>query len=281
MWTEATLLGFACDEGVRRNGGRVGAVAGPEAIRAALARLASLPIGVLREAGDVSCVSGDLEAAQAELAERVGELLQRGENPLLLGGGHELAWGSYQGIRQHIGDASLGIINFDAHFDLRDPAAGGNSGTPFRQVAEACEDSGTGFHYLVLGVNPAMNAKALFDYASAKQVQWYEDSYCSAAHCAELGAALEAFIAARQFIYLSICLDAFPAALTPGVSAPGVPGMCPFTAIELLHWIQGACQRQHTALILVDLAEMNPHFDRDGITARWAARLVHELLCSD
>ena len=33
------LLGFACDEGVRRNGGRAGAAEGPPAIRAALARL--------------------------------------------------------------------------------------------------------------------------------------------------------------------------------------------------------------------------------------------------
>jgi arginase family enzyme len=33
-------------------------------------------------------------------------------------------------------------------------------------------------------------------------------------------------------------------------------------------------------LALVDIAEMNPTYDRDGITARWAARLVCELLGS-
>ena len=37
---ESRLIGFACDEGVRRNGGRVGAKDGPRAIRAALANLA-------------------------------------------------------------------------------------------------------------------------------------------------------------------------------------------------------------------------------------------------
>ena len=35
----AVLIGFPCDEGVRRNGGRVGAAAGPAALRAALANL--------------------------------------------------------------------------------------------------------------------------------------------------------------------------------------------------------------------------------------------------
>ena len=34
------LVGFACDEGVRRNGGRIGAAGGPRAIRAALANYA-------------------------------------------------------------------------------------------------------------------------------------------------------------------------------------------------------------------------------------------------
>ncbi len=34
------LIGFACDEGVRRNHGRVGAAAGPEALRLALGKLA-------------------------------------------------------------------------------------------------------------------------------------------------------------------------------------------------------------------------------------------------
>ena len=37
---DAALVGFASDEGVRRNRGRVGAAAGPGAIRAALASLA-------------------------------------------------------------------------------------------------------------------------------------------------------------------------------------------------------------------------------------------------
>ena len=41
------LLGFACDEGVRRNHGRIGAAGGPQAIRRALAnqsRTVRLPL---------------------------------------------------------------------------------------------------------------------------------------------------------------------------------------------------------------------------------------------
>src|SRR3546814_2258792 len=60
------LIGFACDEGVRRNGGRQGAVEGPSALRRALSNLpvtGNLPI---YDAGDVSCADTDLENSRSE-----------------------------------------------------------------------------------------------------------------------------------------------------------------------------------------------------------------------
>ena len=59
------LVGFASDEGVRRNGGRVGAAAGPAALRGALASLGD-PGRPVFDAGDV-VVDSDLEGGQARL----------------------------------------------------------------------------------------------------------------------------------------------------------------------------------------------------------------------
>ncbi len=50
-----TLLGFACDEGVRRNQGRTGARQGPQALRKALANLAWHGSAPVYDAGDVCC----------------------------------------------------------------------------------------------------------------------------------------------------------------------------------------------------------------------------------
>src|SRR5262245_18911227 len=62
------LVGFACDEGVRRNQGRPGAADGPQAIRRALAYFSwHQPCPVL-DAGDVTCRDEDLETAQEHLA---------------------------------------------------------------------------------------------------------------------------------------------------------------------------------------------------------------------
>ena len=81
--------------------------------------------------------------AQVGIRRPAGESAACGHRVVGLGGGHEIAWASYQGIAQALQDdarlARLGIVNFDAHFDLRKPevAGPGTSGTPFLQIAEA------------------------------------------------------------------------------------------------------------------------------------------------
>ena len=75
------LVGFACDEGVRRNGGRVGAKDGPRAIRAALANLAWHQSCPVYDAGDVRCDDSDMEGAQSRLAKSIAREL---DVPVLL-----------------------------------------------------------------------------------------------------------------------------------------------------------------------------------------------------
>ena len=114
------IIGFVSDEGVRRNQGRVGAAAGPAAIRKALANLAWHQPLPLCDAGDVDCADGDLDAAHIRLGERVRQLRADGHFPLVLGGGHETAYGTWRGLAAAHPDKVIGIVNFDAHFDIRE-----------------------------------------------------------------------------------------------------------------------------------------------------------------
>ena len=79
------LIGFAVDEGVRRNGGRVGAAQGPEVARKALANLPVLGEPALWDMGDIDCPQGALEAAQVALGQRVAQARAQGCLPLVLG----------------------------------------------------------------------------------------------------------------------------------------------------------------------------------------------------
>ena len=129
------IVGFNCDEGVRRNKGRAGAVAGPDQIRKMLSNLVYSSEKPIIDLGNIECIGKLLEDAQSNLASKLADVIKARSLPIILGGGHEVAWGTYQGIRKAHPKAKLGIINFDAHFDLRPLEPSPTSGTPFRQVA--------------------------------------------------------------------------------------------------------------------------------------------------
>src|SRR5262249_30681626 len=90
----AVIVGFPQDEGVRRNGGRVGAAEAPPEIRRWLYRLTpwhphgeiDLSAQAPLDAGNVR-ITGTLEETQENLGIVVGELLKAGTIPVVLGGG--------------------------------------------------------------------------------------------------------------------------------------------------------------------------------------------------
>ncbi len=186
------LLGFRTDEGVRRNGGRVGAAQGPEALRRALAPLAlhgPLATGqvALRDYGDAVTQGRDLETGQAEAARLTTAALDAPGTALtvVLGGGHETAWSSYLGLlgtrRMRPGPDGQrprwGVLNLDAHFDLRKEDRP-TSGTPFLQMAEAEAAEGRDLTYAVLGIAEPSNTGVLFDRARHFGVRWWTDLDC-------------------------------------------------------------------------------------------------------
>lgn len=265
------LVGFVCDEGVRRNGGRVGAKDGPRAIRAALANLAWHQQHSVYDAGDVACDDGDLDSAQSRLAEAVAEVIRTGHRPLILGGGHETAWGTFQGLSAACGVAPCGVINLDAHFDLRsDPVP--NSGSPFRQIADWCEANGRRFRYLALGIAVPSNTAALFQRTDALGAQWHLDRDVQPWNLEPIRDAVVKFAAQCDRVHLSIDLDVLPAAAMPAVSAPAALGV-PLDAVERL--VEAALDSGKVAA--VDLVELNPRHDIDNRGAKVAARIAWQI----
>lgn len=283
------LLGFGCDLGVIANKGRPGAQAGPDTIRQALANFAWHLTRPIVDAGTITA-EGSLQAAQSAYAQRLCEQLQRQDFVIGLGGGHEIAWGSYNGLlsclaREETSLASketrltrkekvIGILNFDAHFDLRRPAPQTSSGTPFYQIAQACDEEGRAFQYACLGIAETANTQALFEIADRYQVRYLKDM---AFNLSASQALMTEFLQDIDELYVTICLDVFPNSLAPGVSAPSALGICPNQVIALLHWLANQQTSLNFNWRLADIAEMNPTFDTDARTAKLAARLVYEI----
>lgn len=268
------LVGFRCDEGVRRNKGRPGAARGPVALRHALASMAlTEPIRVF-DAGDVVVLGGALESGQDRLADVVTRLLDAGHFVTVLGGGHEVAYGSYLGIANSTvaTDARLGVLNLDAHFDLRgDPVP--SSGTPFRQMADESRARGREFAYAVLGISQPGNTAGLFVTADELGVQFLFDDECVASNVPAVESFVHDFLASVDAAYLTIDLDVLPAAVAPGVSAPAAFGV----PLEVIQRVCDTVARSGK-LALLDVAELNPDLDIDNRTARTAARLIHRVV---
>jgi len=270
------LVGFACDAGVARNQGRTGAEGGPAALRAMLANMPVRRCKSIVDAGDVACDASDdgdgLEQAQEELSAAVAGVLASGRLAIALGGGHEIAFGSFGGLARHLAAREtkprIGILNLDAHFDLRMEARA-TSGTPFRQIAEECQARGWHFHYCCLGVSAFANTEALFQRADALGVTWRLDEDMGVMQLEQTLATVSSFLAGVDHLYLTVCLDVLPAAVAPGVSAPAARGV-PLDVIEPIVDAAAASGK----LRLADVAELNPGRDIDNRTARVAARLV-------
>ncbi|MBX2811379.1 MAG: formimidoylglutamase [Myxococcales bacterium] len=272
------LLGFASDAGVRRNHGRPGAYYGPNELRAALANLAApansttfVDIGNIEVQGDA------LEAGQAMLGTVVGEALEAHQRVVVLGGGHETAYGSFLGLRIQYPEPRIGIINLDAHLDLRKiGSSGASSGTPFTQIRDLGPER---FDYLCIGVADESNTVVLFERAKEWGVRIVSDRALiqnpRAAHD-QIGE----LVKRSDLIYLSIDLDVLPYSQAPGVSAPAPRGVAFSTIESIINEIDYQCRQAKCSLPLVDIVELSPPHDRDHITARSAATLLCPLLFS-
>ncbi len=266
------LHGFAVDEGVRRNKGRVGAAEAPDVIRANMANFPVVqPNFVLCDFGNVECVDQQLEESQESLAKKVGKALSAGARSIVVGGGHEVMHAHFSGLRKAYPHKKIGIINFDAHFDNRsvEPNVGPSSGTGFWQIAQQ-----ETLHSLHIGIQRNSNTLQLFDTAHQLGMQYILADELFFENLPSLYTKVDEFLENVDVIYITICMDVFNAAVAPGVSAAAYNGI--FADAAFMHLYRHLLSS--TKVRALDVAEVNPSFDIQNQTARLAASLVNEWL---
>ncbi len=270
------VLGFASEAGVVRNKGRKGASLGPASLRNALANMAAPPDAApFSDLGDVEVTGDDLEEGQAALSDRVASALGDHDRLVVLGGGHETAFGSYCGIAARYPDKQIGIINLDAHLDLRLVGENGpSSGTPFAQIRAL---NPQGFDYLCLGVAEESNTQALMQRAQGWGVNIVDD-HALIANKKAADREIADIIARSDAIYLTIDIDVLPHYQAPGVSAPAARGVGLPTIEHLVAHVLSTCRQLGCPCPLADVVELSPPNDPQHVTAKSAALLVRRIL---
>ncbi len=270
------LLGYSSDDGIKSNHGRIGASMGPDAIRLQLGKMPNhlSPEVGLFDLGDLTSPDGDVKAIQEQLAKAVNLIKNQNGFPIILGGGHDLAYGHFNGLLEQLpDDKTIGIINFDAHFDLRPNSQGNNSGTPFYQIAEDQKAEAKSFKYLALGIREDANTKDLYEFAEANQAFYLQREYFDISFLEHVQLRLMQFIEDVDYLYTTIDLDGFSSAYAPGVSAASPMGFSPDIVLECLKLILESGKLEG-----IDVVELNPNFDVDDQTAKLAASLVHYVI---
>ncbi|WP_419869758.1 formimidoylglutamase [Chryseobacterium sp. CT-SW4] len=264
------IHGFAVDEGVQRNKGRVGAREAPDIIRKNMSNFpVILPDFSLLDFGNITCTDGNLEKTQASLSGKVSEVLRRKGKSLVLGGGHEVTYAHYSGIKQAFPDKKIGIVNIDAHFDNRQPESGvgATSGTGFWQIAQEGE-----IHSLHIGIQRNSNTLKLFDTAHQLGMKYILSDELFFENLPSVYQRINELADEVDYLYVTICMDVFNASIAPGVSAAAYNGI--FADTVFMHFFRHLLKNDK--LVALDVAEVNPAFDIQERTSRLAASLVNE-----
>ena len=262
------LVGFPSDEGVKINGGRPGASGSPERIRDQLFRLT--PHGeypekhrsllkAVADGGDLAC-SGVVEDDQKLLGAFVAESFQKKIIPVILGGGHETAFGHFLGYVE--AEHPVTIINIDAHTDVRPLKKGkAHSGSPFYQALH--HPSAVCKSYNVFGLNPASVSSDHLELVNTQGRILFENE-TTVTNVLEI---LNRH--SSENLMVTMDMDAVKQAEAPGVSAPNASGI----SSEI--WLELAFQfGRHPLVTSFDLCEVNPEYDQDSQTIRLAALTV-------
>ena len=323
------ILGYASDEGVKQNKGRVGARDGPNKIRTELAKLSvHLNDETLRGAkfpvidfGNVHPMWSRVEEFQKGFTEFAGYIQGQNMISIGLGGGHDMAYAHFKALRKReaqslkVGeDACIGILNFDAHFDLRPPVdqngrtihdlteaerekifdpsseedtfLQSTSGTPFNQILMEAADveSKISVKYFVVGIQRQANARSLYKIAEDYGVKYIPAEECTISNIYNIESSILECFKDCKAVYITCDLDGFTSMCAPGVSAPGVFGFSPEFFKSLFTRILHSLPSAGVPIKAMDIAELNPQYDIDCCTARLAAQIVNvfvETLCNN
>jgi formiminoglutamase len=266
------IVGFPSDEGVRRNGGRVGASKAPSTIRKHFYRLTAdlgfdphfkRLIQNSLDVGDVK-VSGNLERDQVELARMIAEYLKKGIAVAVLGGGHETSYGHFLGYVDAM--KPVEILNWDAHADVRPLKKGlGHSGSPFRQALG--HPSGLCRSYRVVGLQRHSNASSHLDFISGHDGSYLFKDETNREQFAGFGSSTD------MALLLTVDMDVVDQSFAPGVSAPAAGGISQDWLLDLAF-----AAGRSPSVTSFDLVEVNPDVDRDEITCRLAAVTIWNFL---
>lgn len=223
----------------------------------------------ITDLGDVEMHATDIVLSHRRIEEAVHALVSKNPAmiPIFLGGDHSISAGTIQGFAGVKG--KIGVIQFDAHHDLRNVEDGGpTNGTPFRRLLEGGVIEGG--NLIQIGIRNFVNSRPYREYAESMGVSFYTMKEVRTRPTEEiLDEALAKLRGKVDAVYLSIDMDVLDQAYAPGCPAAGPGGMDIHTLISAISYLS-----RREEVKAVDIVEVDPRKDIREMTSRAAAYLI-------
>ncbi|MCE4605794.1 MAG: agmatinase family protein [Desulfurococcales archaeon] len=220
----------------------------------------------IHDAGDVRVAPGDWSTSSERIKVVMRKMFAYNDKTVVILGGDHSITGAV--LRALLDSGRVGLLFFDAHYDMRRLGEGYSSGTWLRELYE---EYGRGrLNTALVGVLEYSNPPYLSELAMKHGVKvvtlddilrgGIEQALKTVDWLANEG---------MDYYYISVDMDHLDQAYAPGVNAPSSIGMTPRETLAILEY---AIKKLHPKG--VDFTEVSPLVDLNDITSRLTASLV-------
>ncbi|OEH91414.1 formimidoylglutamase [Bacillus solimangrovi] len=258
-----------------------GAAFAPQTIRKALGAFTTYSIDddldlsswKIDDLGDVTMHVTDLLVSQNRVYETLEQLFLNHPHfiPIVLGGDNSISYPTIKAFSKAKG--KVGVIQFDAHHDVRNLEDGGPSnGTPFRSLIESKTIQGK--HLVQVGIRDFANSREYRTYAKENDVVVHSMKEVRERNIVDiLKADLEIIKKDVDVIYVSVDMDVLDQSQAPGCPAIGPGGMDAITLFEAISYLA-----QDEKVKGLEIVELDPTVDFRDMTSRVAAHVILNFL---
>ncbi len=271
-----SILGYPDDEGIFKNGGKIGAALGPDSIRTSLYKMTpvkKMEALTLKDLGNLSFKDSSLEERHSFASDKVKSELDNNKTCITFGGGHDYGYVDGAAFLKNSNSSKPLIVNFDAHFDLRNLDKGISSGTPFFRLIE---EFGESFELFEIGIQKQCNSANLFDFANSKEnikTLHYDNLYPNHTFSMNHFEKELPQTDQKRDCYISVDIDGFSSAFAPGCSQSWPTGFDMNSFFKMFdHLIKNFNVK------ILGIYEVSPPLDHTELTSRLAALITYRFL---
>ncbi|MEM3714337.1 MAG: arginase family protein [Thermoprotei archaeon] len=248
--------------------GRPGSRYAPSKIRDYFYSMSPLSDKRVCDPGDVDVVPGDLETSSLRLKSSIRKLCENCNSIFTIGGDHSLTAVTVESLMEGFGLGRIGLLVFDAHFDLRKLSEGWSSGTYLRSLLEKLNGK---IIPLIIGVRYHSNPSYMFEEAKKLGVEFITSDEFKMSELDVIFDKVDKVLSGVENLYISVDMDSLDQCT--GVNSPSPGGLDVWDIIKVMDHVF-----QKKRLVGGDVVEVVPLIDVGDYCTRSAAYILYKMV---